>query len=260
MTRAHAIAIVISLGGAAGAGACASDVGSAPGAPEGESKRDAGAEGGAASPSHPGKAALAACAAAPRSVDTIAAVVERAGALPKPVSVACFVASLARPLAVVATTSAASAQPAASAKSPRVFIVTPGLVLSVVPEGAAASMLELGEFVAATRTLKGELAFPVTGALAADAPFAHLAQPNGTTPCGVCHRAESAHPTVARGYVSAAYRPNSGGDVKLAALSAEHDACVASGDASSRCALFHALFDFGVVREGSFSASLDTFP
>lgn len=259
MTRARTIAVVISLGAGAGAGACASDVGPAPSSLGAEARKDAGAEGGAA-PSHPGKAALASCAASPRSPSTIADVVDQADALPKPASVACFVASLARPLAVVATTSAASAQPAASAKSPRVFVVTPGLVVSVVPEGTAASMIELGEFVTSTRTLKGELAFPVTGALAADAPFAHLAQPNGTTPCGVCHRGESAHPSVARGFVSAAYRPNSGGDVKLAALSAEHDACVASGDTSSRCALFHALFDFGVVREGSFSASLDTFP
>lgn len=260
MTRAHAIAVVISLGGAAGLGACASDVGGAPGGLESAPARDAGGEGGASSPSHPGKSALAACAASPRSVDTIAAVVERAGALPKPASVACFVASLARPLSIVATKSAASAQPAASAKSPRVFLLTPGLVMSVVFEGDAASMLELGEHVTPERTLKGELAFPITGALAADAPFAHLAQPNGTTPCGVCHRGESAHPTVARGYVSAAYRPNAGYDVKLAALSAEHDACVASGDASSRCALFHAIFDFGVVREGGFAAALDTFP
>ena len=260
MRRAHAFAVVLAASsGAALVGACASEV-AQPGAGRPSVPEDAGRTDGAAAASHPGKTALAACAANARPVADIAALVEHAGALPKPASVACLVASLPRPLAIVATTSAASAQPSASPKSPRVFVLLPALVLSVVPEGAASSMVELGQWVDATRTLKGEFAFPITGAVAADAPFAHLAQPNGTTTCGVCHRGESAHPSVARGYVSAAYRPNGGADVAIATLSAEHDACTASGDTSSRCALFHAIFDFGVVTKGSFSAALDTFP
>src|SRR5262245_57431332 len=76
-----------------------------------------------AGPEHAASAALRTCAeAATGPVDTAAQFVERLNALPRPVSVACFVASLPRPLFLIATTSQMSAQPAGGRDSPRIFL------------------------------------------------------------------------------------------------------------------------------------------
>jgi hypothetical protein len=175
------------------------------------------------------------------------------------VSVACFIASVPRPLNLSATYSTFSAQPAVGAKSPRIFLLQPGIALSVVPAGAGSHLIEMGEWVTPTRTLKGELELPVTQQLAPDAPLAHVAQSNGTTTCAICHRAEESHETIAGGFVSTAFRPNPGQDVKLPALIAEHQLCIDSGESSERCDLFHALFDFGPVKQGAFSSALELF-
>src|SRR5690349_18615452 len=57
---------------------------------------------------------------------TIEEVTERLNALPAPASLPCFVASLPRPLKVVATNSRFSVQPADGPNSPRIFILTDG--------------------------------------------------------------------------------------------------------------------------------------
>jgi len=208
---------------------------------------------------HQASAALRACATKPAAVSTIAAVTARVNALPAHASVGCLVASLARPIELVATTSTFSAQPAGGATSPRVFIFVPGLILSVVGDGAGAKLLELGEYVTPTRTLKGELELPASAALASDAALTRVEQTNGTSSCGVCHRNEQPHPTLAHAYVSVAFRPNPGTEVKLPSLIAEHQRCVDTAEVSERCELSHALFDFGAVRQGAFPPQLELF-
>src|SRR4051794_26926429 len=61
------------------------------------------------------------------SPQTIADVVELLNAMPKPVSLPCFLSTLARPLEVHATLSVTSAQPAVGKRSPRIFIFLDGL-------------------------------------------------------------------------------------------------------------------------------------
>jgi hypothetical protein len=146
------------------------------------------------------------------------AALPRINALPHPTSGARLVASLPRPLQVVATTGTISAQPAgecdeaALAEHPdalcdaRIFLLVPGVVIAVVPSGAGSKAIELGEWVSTTRTLKGEIALPVTEALPASEPFTRLLS-GGVTGCALCHAEEQAHPTIEHGYVSAAYRP-----------------------------------------------------
>ena len=56
---------------------------------------------------------------------TIAEVVTLLNALPKPLNLPCFVASLARPLSLHAVNSPFSAQPAQGRRSPRIFIFFP---------------------------------------------------------------------------------------------------------------------------------------
>lgn len=91
----------------------------------------------------------------------------------------------------------------------------------------------------------------------ADAPFARIKTSASGTTCGICHRQESQSASVPGGFVSAAFRPAPGELVKVTALAAEHDRCVDAGTAGERCDLFHALFDFGEVRQGAFSTSVE---
>jgi hypothetical protein len=207
---------------------------------------------------HRASEALRACAVA-GSVSTAPALMQHLNALPHPVSIPCAVASLPRPLAVVATTSLTSAQPAANAKNPRIFVVGPGVVLSVVPDGPGMHLLELGEWVTPLRTLKGELEFPLTQPLTGSEPFTRVMYQTARTTCGLCHREETPSATVASGYTSLAYRPSPDSTVAVSALQTEHQACIASGESSERCELFHALFDFGDVVQGAFEQRVALF-
>ena len=190
---------------------------------------------------------------------SIASAVTRLNTLPGPVDAACFTASLPRPLSLVSTTGVTSAQPAVGKENPRVFLMLPGVAISVVSDGDGARLLELGEWMTPTRTLKGEVGLPVTAPLADDAPFKHALYGTPATTCALCHRDEAPHDTIAGAYVSVAYKPQPGSFVSVSALSAQHEACVAAADETGRCALFHALFDFGEVKDGAFAAEVETF-
>ncbi|MBX3206174.1 MAG: hypothetical protein KF764_13975 [Labilithrix sp.] len=87
---------------------------------------------------------------------------------------ACFVATLPRPLAVVATLNTTSAQLAGGRGAPRLFFMLPKLVVAAVPESAGSKVIELGQWTGTTTTIKGEVPLPVTAPLAADAAFQHI--------------------------------------------------------------------------------------
>lgn len=202
--------------------------------------------------------ALQACAAAGGSVGSIEEAVVRLNSLPRPVDVPCFVASLPRPFSIVATTAITSAQPAAGKENPRVFLLLPGIALSVVPSGAGAKLVEFGQWMTSTRTLKGELELPITSTLEADAPFKHVLFGSPATSCALCHPDEEPHPTIPNAYVTVAFKPLRQTLVQFSALEALHQACVEADDPSERCALFHAIFDFGDVKAGAFAAEVAT--
>jgi hypothetical protein len=119
-------------------------------------------------------------------------------------------------------------------------------------------LLELSEWMTPTRTLKGEVALPFTSPLAVDAPFTRVHSSLNVTSCGLCHRNELPHPGIDGGFISDAYRPEPSSLVPVTELSALHAACT-EDDLSERCTLFHALFDFGAVRQGAFSPDLELF-
>lgn len=192
-------------------------------------------------------------------VGTIAQAVERLHALPPPVTVPCFVASLPRPLSVVATSGVISAQPASGAENPRLFLFSGELVLSVVGGGAGRDLIEFGEWVTPTRTLKGEVALPRDGGALELEPFERVLHQPGMTTCALCHRTEERSATVDGGYVSAAYQPERGTEVPLATVRGLRDACVAAGDESPRCELYRAVFDVGEVTQGAFGKDVERF-
>lgn len=193
--------------------------------------------------------------AAPRTVDEVIA---RINALPMPVSAPCFTASLPRPLSLVATTSRFSAQPAGGPDDPRLFIFTPGALLSVVIGGKAKDLLEIGELVTDNRTLKAEIVFPVAAPITRDAAYAHLDYAPTITSCGLCHTGEEVHPAHPLARTSIAFRPVARTLMSLdraRALSAACDPAVER----ERCVAWASVFGFGEVVPGTFPAAFADF-
>jgi len=202
--------------------------------------------------------ALQRCAESKGDIGSITEAVTRLNAIiGKGGDGACFVATLPRPLAVVATLNQTSAQPAGGQGAPRIFFMLPKLVVSGVPEGEGSALLEFGQWTGTTSTLKGEVGLPVTTPLAADAPFQRILLVNGGTKCATCHRQEEPHPTIPNAYVSDAFRPSL--EVTLEDLEELHRLCVTAGAETARCNFIHAVFDFGDVTQGAFSPVVSTF-
>jgi len=194
------------------------------------------------------------------SPQTIEAAVALLNALPKPTSAACFVQSLDRPLTVYATNSALSAQPALSARSPRVFIKIDRLWASVVVDGDSSYLLELSYLEPdGVRSVKGEVLTPVNEPLALSAPYDRVHYAAGTV-CGVCHRDEqpALDTSLTGAFASTPYRPRSETRVSWDALLIERQLCDWSVE-PHRCEMLSALFDGGATVEQPFPATMDTF-
>ncbi len=176
---------------------------------------------------------------APRS---IAQAVELLNALPRPVTLPCFLESLARPLSLHAANSEFSAQPAVGAQSPRIFLFLDPLIFSVVPAGPGAELVEFGEQRSATTSLKAELLFPIRERLDAEAPYRRLEFAASATACGICHQGEKPATDVGLplAVISPALRPLPNQHVPLAKLLAELESCDPGQD-PARCELLDAL-------------------
>lgn len=191
----------------------------------------------------------------PQTIDEVVALLN---ALPAPVTIPCFLESLDRPLEMEATVSRVSAQPAYGARSPRIFLfVGDTLILSIVPEGTGAALLEMAEIVEEARTRKAELELPLDLPIAASAPYDRVIFESGTV-CGGCHYGEQRDESVdfARVYVSNALRPYDLDLVPLDRVRAEWLACRPEQE-PERCAMLEAIFGHGEVRHRPFP---DEFP
>ncbi|MEO5770229.1 MAG: hypothetical protein ABIS92_17870 [Polyangia bacterium] len=173
----------------------------------------------------------------------------------------CFLQSLARPLAVLASSGPFSAQPAVGQRSPRIFLFSGNLVLSVATEGLGSDVLELAEYVTTTRSIKGEVAFPVEAPLSPAAPYDHVLEPTGTptTRCALCHSPEE--PVSGDGslnrYISDVIRPAADEVVALPFVDAQRTACDPRQE-PWRCLILSAVFGHGPVTQGSFSKDART--
>jgi hypothetical protein len=183
----------------------------------------------------------------PRDLPSLVAHVD---ALPRPATLAAVLASFPPGLAVSATASAISLQPASGPDDPRIFVALgdparpPALVVSFTP---TLDTLEVDEVRADGRGEYGEIDFPVTGALEpADLARAILAAPGGdegATRCTTCHGGEDVEVGRAGGvprYALAHFRPD--GDVPVAAVVALAAACERGPQASGeRCRRLRAV-------------------
>lgn len=190
---------------------------------------------------------------------TIEETISLINALPKPLSLGCFIESLDRPLGVNATTSVFSAQPAAGERSPRLFLMMGNLILSIVPEGDGSLLLEFGEFVSERQTLKGELVFPVEDTLPVDAAYERVLFNEGqSTVCGFCHRGEYSSDLHPGGFISEAFRPAYWSVVELEWVELQWRTCDANLE-PDRCAILDGVFGRGEVHEEPFSPDLSIF-
>ena len=219
---------------------------------------------GGSAPVSPGERPRNPACTAPNGISnapaTIAEALTLINALPKPLTLPCFLQSLARPLAINATNSLFSLQPAQGLRSPRIFVFARSMVMSVVPAGDSANFLEFGESRADFRSLKAELGFPVSAALPPSAPFADLLFNEQLSKCAVCHANESAEATTTgvRLYVSGAIRPLPADKVAAANLAQERVICDPSAE-PERCAMLDALFGWGPVIDADFDPEMPTF-
>jgi hypothetical protein len=204
---------------------------------------------------------LLACAALGGAAPSrIADVVARINQLPAPASLPCLIASLPRPLSLVASTSVASLQPASGPDNPRIFILYPGLTLSVVPAGEGAHRLELGQWDLPERSLKAELRYPLALPVDELAPYQGLMNQSQTSSdCGFCHGGETRHETIPNAFVSQALSVFRYYELPLEEVRALRPACAVRTDAGAEppgCLLLHAVFDHGEVRQGRFDPAV----
>jgi hypothetical protein len=170
----------------------------------------------------------------------------------------CFVTSLDRPLGAAASSGFVSAQPAHGARSPRMFLWSGALVMSVVPEGIGLNLLELGYQTSPTRSIKAEILFPVKEPLALAAPYDRLLDEPGTR-CAGCHAGEEPAKGVtwARAFESEVLRPSDSDLVDLDYIDAQSKSCD-PGEEAQRCAVLRSVFDQGGLHSQAFSRDART--
>ncbi|MCA9490170.1 MAG: hypothetical protein KC621_09605 [Myxococcales bacterium] len=173
------------------------------------------------------------------------------------IDVPCLLEALERPLYVELTMDTLSAQPAASPRSPRIFLRNAGLTLSVVPEGAGRPLLEFAEHQPSGLSIKAELHFPIEQPLDRRVAFERVLSDQVTigTLCGLCHWDET---QVEEGvYASIPLRPTATTLVALEELEDEWRSCERAVE-PDRCAMLDALFDHGPVVHAPFPSDYPT--
>lgn len=196
------------------------------------------------------------CAGYNASPRTISDTVQLINSLPKPVTMECFLQSLAKPMQVFAVNNAFSAQPSGGQDNPRVFIIFPGFVLSAVPTGPGSTFIEMSELLSGSSSVKAEIEFPITGTLAADAPFTRILNPSNSSSsrCTFCHSGEvmltaGSYPGPA--FVSSIVRPDTAKRIVSPYLKVQSRACNKSAD-PYRCSILKAIFEDGKAQDANF--------
>jgi hypothetical protein len=186
-----------------------------------------------------------------RTPTTINQTVDLINALPKPLSIPCFIESLTRPLKLNITLSKSSAQPAVGTTSPRIFIISDDLVLSIVPEGKGAYFLELSQMYSDSSSVKSELEFPVREAITYQTGYDRI-NLGGATACGPCHLNEQPDNSIAESnaFTSFALKPKSNMD--LVDFKSELYKCELETSLSYRCQMIKSIFKFEQVSEVDF--------
>jgi hypothetical protein len=188
-----------------------------------------------------------------RSPATIEQLITLINQLPKPLSIDCLIKSLKRPLKVFSVDSPSSLQPSLGMDNPRIFIINGNLVLSVVPKGPGRFLLEMGQKVSSTGSIKGELQFPVATELTHDSPYSRILENGNGTSCRTCHTNEgrAVGTPSAYSYQSTLIPPSEQSRVDKIYLKSAAQFCNSSTDAY-RCQMLRAIFIDGQAQDVAF--------
>lgn len=190
-----------------------------------------------------------------RTPNSIADTINLINALPKPLSIDCFLKSLKKPLKIMAVNNGFSAQPAVGNQSPRIFIVNTKLALSVAPAGAGKFLLELSEPSSSTKSFKGELGFPIAQTIDPLLVFSTADDPQspGNSRCILCHRNEEKirYGNIGFAFNSDIVRPNEYQRVFSLYLRNQAYMCNPATD-KYRCDMLNAIFMTGEGQDADF--------
>ena len=119
----------------------------------------------------------------------VSQLVSQLNALPKPVTLPCFLQSLSDGFRISASDSDLSAQPAGGRDNPRFFVATSdNLVFTVVAAGRHSQQIEIAESVDALNSIKAEIDFPIAEELTPGAPYEGLFSKSSSHSCShLCH-------------------------------------------------------------------------
>jgi hypothetical protein len=174
------------------------------------------------------------------------------------VTIPCVIESLDRPLGILAVESRLSLQPAVGRRSPRFFLFSGDLVMTVVPAGDGYDLMEISTLVSETRSVKAEIGFPVAAPLTPSSPYDRVRMGNATT-CSSCHgfEAPSTLVTSTQAFESVVLRPRDAEEVDLAFARGEYTACDATKE-KERCEMLTAIFGHGELVPRDFSPEART--
>jgi hypothetical protein len=210
----------------------------------------------------------AACPSLPPGISgsplTIADAVAMANALVEqgaaPLTIPCFVSRLDRPLTALGVDSPFSLQPGDGRRSPRMFAIlgATNLVVSFAPAGSASDRIELAEYPTLLRSIKAEMAFPMSAKVSLAEPYDRIRTGNGTV-CGGCHRYEVPAPqvTVTSAFESGVFKPRPDEVVPVPEMQTQESSCDPKQE-PYRCAMFQALFEHGAVLQGELPPAAPT--
>lgn len=189
--------------------------------------------------------------ASPSTIDEVVTLINN---LPKPLSIACFLSHLQKPLQVYAVDNAFSAQPSQGPDNPRIFLLSHGqLLISAVPLGSGREVLEFSQITSAKASIKGEIAFPVLDQIESSAPYSRIIESIGKTTCSVCHQPETAAPAITTGeaYNSGLIQPDPLRRISAGHLQSVARLCETQKD-PERCAILKTIFLTGGARDVDF--------
>lgn len=191
-----------------------------------------------------------------RTPNTIDEVVQLINALPKPLTIDCFIKALQKPLQIYAVNNRFSAQPAVSLESPRIFIVNGQFTMSVVPAGMGYPYLEVSQYVSSSLSIKGEFEFPILTQITPDTPYSSildnsLAAIGGSTSCRSCHSNEAVNASITTGlaYNSNIIRPDPTKRVLQSYMLYQSTICNSSNSNEDRCKMLKAIFQDGEAQD-----------
>lgn len=188
-----------------------------------------------------------------KNPETIEDLVGFINALPKPVSLACLMEALPRPLYLHLISKSVSGQTTSGTTAPRIFIfLSPSLVITVVPAGLGARKIEIGLRTSPIDSIKGEIAFPVTENLPLDIAYKMVVSyGNIGTHCANCHANEQNVSKVSPiAFSSSIMQPEPFLYMSLKDLETMTAAC--QTEKKEECPVLQAIFSQGQVIEREF--------